>query len=119
MQIRQADTCCIEENMDIAHTRENLDSNGVHCAEAKGIAELQNTCYRAHYWDVLVEVWILDSFESQITALAGVLQQHYRSIDGISPDLPLAARRSNPFLQLLGQSSARRFNQRNASLFGG
>ena len=50
--------------------------------------------------------WSLDIGQLRITipqtlykaALAGVLQQHYRSIDRISPDLPLAARRSNPFL---------------------
>lgn len=46
-------------------TEENLESHGVHFAEAKGFTKSQDTCYRAHYWDVLVEVWILDSFESR------------------------------------------------------
>lgn len=46
-------------------TEENLESHGVQFAEAKGFAKSQDTYYRAHYWDLLVEVWILDSFESR------------------------------------------------------
>lgn len=69
MQIRQAATCCFEENMDIAQKRIWRATGYIlqkpkSLQRAKEFTKSQDTCYRAHYWDVLVEVWILDSFES-------------------------------------------------------
>ena len=91
-------------------TEENLESHGVHFAEAKEFTKSQRVYKVAGHLlqsPLLGCVsWSLDIGQLRImlpqtlykAALAGVLQQHYRSIDRISPDLPLAARRSNPFL---------------------